>query len=121
MPNIFDFDRLYRRKATGVGVDGEIVRVYLEKVKAKTLRCLTHVTAENTTDDYDLLRIGIENTGARYYLDELVSPTEDELAVCRSEILLGEGDRFFAEFDSAATGSQLILTAIGWTKDLKGK
>ena len=112
--NIYDMERLYRRKVQGSGSTGETVRLDLDPVKAKTLRVLTHVTVENTENDYTRVRLGIDAIGVIHYLDELSSPTKDELAVSRSDILLGEGDVFFAQCVLSAANNTLILNAIGW-------
>lgn len=118
MPNIQDFDRLYRRRKTGVGVTGSVVRLRLSPISPKKLRVLTHVTVENQTTAYTKCRLGINNGGVDYYLDELQTILADELAVERSDILLGEGDYFFADLTGTTTDDKLILNAIGWTKKL---
>jgi len=119
MPNINNFQRLYRRTVTGVGVDGQLDRLCLDPVDTDTLRVLTHVTVENKSDDYEKLRLGIRRTGRDYYLDELTVPLQNELAVSRSDILLGEGDTFFAELTDADGGNELVMNCVGWELDLK--
>lgn len=119
MPNINDFDRLYRRIKTGVGVDGEVVRICLESVQPDTLRVLTHVTVENKTNGCDICRLGLTSTGRDHYLDEITSLIEAELAVSRSDILLWEREVFFAEFTGADGGDELLLTCVGWEQNLK--
>ena len=116
--NVNDFDRLYRRTKTGIGVTGSAVRLRLEPIRAKTLRVLTHVTVENLTSAYTKCRLGIVNGGSDHYLDELTTIAADELTVSRSDIILGEGDYFFAELTGTTTGDILVMTCIGWEKDL---
>lgn len=118
MPNINHFDRLYRRTKTALGVDGTTIRIRLEPVGSNTLRVLTHVTVENKSNDYDQVRLGIESTGRRHYIDELKSPSEAELAVSRSDILLGEGDVFFVELINVDNNDQLVMTCVGWEQQL---
>jgi len=118
MKNIYDFSRLYRRTVRGLGVQGEAVRLELSKVGPKKLRVLTHVSVENTESAYDLVRIGINASQVIHYLDELSAPAEDELAVSRSLILLGEGDVFFADLTGCGDDDPLIMTAVGWEVDL---
>ena len=116
--SINDFDRLYRITKTGVGVVNQTVRVSLGRVAPKTLRLLTHVTLENKTNDGTKDRIGI-NAGSRdHYLDEIDDPLQGELIVERSDILLGEGDAFFAEFTGTENDDELILTCVGWEQRL---
>lgn len=115
MPSINDFDRLYRRSITGAGVTGSPVRLRLGPVGAKTLRVLTHVTVENKTSSYTKCRLGINDGAVDIYIDELTSIAANELAVSRSDILLGEGDYFFAELTGTATGDALVMTCIGWS------
>jgi len=116
--SINDFDQLYRITKTGVGAVNQTVRVSLGRVAPKTLRLLTHVTVENKTNDGTKNRIGI-NAGSRdHYLDEIDDPLKDELIVERSDILLGEGDSFFAEFTGTQNGDELILTCVGWEQGL---
>jgi len=116
--SIYDFDRLYRRKITDKAGATSPHYLKLGRVGAGRIRVLTHVTVENTESAYDKVRIGIENLGNVHYLDELSDPAEDELAVSRSDILLGEGDVFFAECEGCGDGEPLILTAIGWEAKL---
>jgi len=116
--NIYDFDRLYRRTKTGVGVTGEVVRLRLGPIKAKTLRVLTHVTVENKTSAYTKCRLGINAGPVDHYLDELQTIAKDELAVSRSDILLGEGDYFFSELTGTTDGDTLVMTCVGWTKKI---
>lgn len=116
--NINDFDRLYRRTTTGVGVTGEAVRLRLGPIGAKTLRVLTHVTVENKTSAYTKCRLGITAGGGDHYLDELQNIAKEELAVSRSDILLGEGDYFFSELTGTTDNDELILTCVGWEQGL---
>lgn len=119
MPNVNDFDRLYRRTKTAVGHVGPDVRLTLEPVKPRTLRVLTHVTVENKTNDYEKCRLGIHRAGRDHFLDEIGSPLEAELCVSRSDILLGEADVFFALFVDTDTDDELVMTCVGWEQDLK--
>jgi len=118
MPNINDFDRLYRRTVKELSGATSPHYLKLGRVGAKKLRVLTHVTVENTESAYDKVRLGVDAGGRIHYLDELKDPAEDELAVSRSDILLGEGDVFFAELSGCGAGEPLILTVIGWEQDL---
>lgn len=116
--NINDFDRLYRRTKTGVGVTNGTVRLQLKPVGPKTLRVLTHVALENLTLAFTKARLGIAAGNVDHYLDELQTIAANELVVSRSDILLGEGDVFFAELTGTHTGDKLIFTCVGWEKDL---
>lgn len=119
MPNIFDFDRLYRYVVRGDGKTTSTVYLYLPRVGAKKIRALTHIAVESTVHGVDSIRLGIENLGVRYYLDEVQNVAAAELCVSRSDIPLGEGDRFFAELIGSTTGAKLTMTCVGWTRDLK--
>ena len=116
--NINDFDRLYRRTTTGIGVTGEVVRLRLGPIGAKTLRVLTHITVENKTNAYTKCRLAIAAGGRDHYLDELQNIAAEELAVSRSDVLLAEGDYFFAELTGTTNGDVLVMTCVGWTKGL---
>lgn len=116
--NINNFDCLYRRTKTGLGITGEVVRLSLGPVPPNTLRVLTHVTVENKTNQYTKCRPGITTTGRDHYLDELQTIAANELAVSRSDILLGERDVFFAELTGTTNGDELIMTCIGWEQKL---
>ena len=116
--NINDFDRIYRRKITEKAGATSPHRLNLGRVGARKIRVITHVTVENTESAYDNVRIGIDAGGDIFYLDELSDPAEDELAVSRSDILLGEGDVFFAELTGCGEDEPIILTVIGWEVDL---
>jgi len=118
MPNINDFDRLYRRTITEKAGASDPHRIKLDRVGARTVRVLTHVTVENTTLAYTKCRLGINSSGRDHYLDELTTIAADELAVSRSDIILGEGDVFFAELTGTDTGSQLVMTCVGWEQRL---
>jgi len=118
VPNIFEFDRLYRRTKTGVGVTGQVVRLRLNPIRPKTLRVLTHVSVENKTGARTKDRLGINAGGRDHYLDEIMDPAQNELIVSRSDILLGEGDYFFAEFIDTENGDELLMTCIGWDQGL---
>jgi len=116
--NINEFHRLYRANTFGDGLTTSTVYLYLPRVRAGRIRVLTHVTVESTVHGCDTIRLGIENGGVRYYLDELKTVAAAELCVSRSDILLGEGDRFFAELQGTTTGAKLTMTCVGWTRDL---
>jgi len=116
--SINDFDRLYRITKKGVGAVNQTVRVSLGRVAPKTLRLLTHVTLENKSNDGLKDRIGINAGDRDHYLDEIDDPLKGELIVSRSDILLGEGDAFFADFTDAQNGDELILTCVGWEQRL---
>jgi len=118
MPNINDFDRLYRRRKTALGVSGETVRIRLGQLGPGTLRVLTHVTVENRDGTAYRCRLGIHSGGKDYYLDEIMDLVAGELCVSRSDILLSEGDVFFSEFTTVATDNVLVMTCVGWTKGL---
>jgi len=118
MPNINEFDRLYRRRKTALGVVGETVRIKLPQVPPTTLRVLTHVTVENRDGTVGVCRLGIHSGGKDYYLDEIMDLTTAELCVSRSDIPLGEGDVFFSEFTTTGANNVLVMTCVGWTKDL---
>jgi len=116
--NVNDFDQLYRRTIKSVSTDATAFRVSLNRIKAGKIRVLTHVTVENKTDGYTKCRLGINNGGNDHLLDELTDPEANELAVSRSDILLGEGDVFFAKLDGATVGDVIIMTCIGWEQSL---
>ena len=118
MPNINDFTQLYRRTVSGLGISGSTVRLKLNRIKARKLRTLTHVSVENETSAYTKCRLGIDASGRDHYLDELQTIAKEELAVSRSDILLGEGDVFFAELTGTTDGDVLIMTCVGWEANL---
>jgi len=118
MPNINDFDQLYRRKITDRAGATSPHRIGLDRIGAHKLRVLTHVTVENETTDYTKCRLGFSNGGRDYYLDELTDPTANELAVSRSDILLSEGDVFFAELTGVTENDVLVMTCMGWEQEL---
>lgn len=116
--NINDFDRLYRRTVRDTSNGSATVRLQLDRLKATRFRLLTHVTVENETTAYTKCRLGIDASGVDHYLDELPTIAADELAVSRSDIILGEGDVFFAELTGTSNGDHLVMTCIGWEKYL---
>ncbi len=118
MFNINEFDQLYRRKKRGLGVTGSLVRISLTRVKAKKLRVLTHVAVENTTSAFTKVRLGIKNVGIDYYLDELQTISANELCVSKSDILLMDGDEFFAEFTGTTDDDVLVMVVNGWEKNI---
>jgi len=119
VPNINDFNRLYRRTIKEKANGTDPIRLELEKVPPRVLRVLSHVTVENKGDAYDICRLGIQTAARRHYLDELLLVAADELAVSRSDIILGEGDVFFAELTGADAPGELVMTCVGWEQDLK--
>lgn len=119
MHNINDFTRLYRRTLTQKSDGAAITRLKLDAVKPRRLRVLSHVTVEDQTTAYTKCRLAINSGSRDHYLDELTTIAADELAVSRSDILLGEGDYFFAELTGTSAGDLLVMTCIGWEIDLK--
>lgn len=116
--NINEFNRLYRRTIKRVGVTGTTEYLKLSPVGPGKIRVLSHVTVENETTALTKCRIGIDHGGLLHYLDELQAVAANELAVSRSDVLLGEGDRFFAELIGTITDATLIMTCVGWEQDL---
>ena len=116
--NIQDLKQLYRRTVTKISDNSTAVRLRLDPVDPKTLRVLTHVTIENRTTAYTKCRLGIKNGATDHYLDELTTVAAGELAVSRSDILLGEGDVLFAKLTGTTSGDFLVMTCIGWEMDL---
>lgn len=117
--NINEFDQLYRRTITEKAGAADPHRLKLGRVGAKKLRVLTHVTVEHKTAGNVDIRLGIDAGGRDHYLDELTTVAADELAVSRSDILLGEGDVFFAKLTGVAADELLVMTCVGWELDLK--
>jgi len=116
--NINEFDQLYRRTIIESAGAASPHRIKLDRVNARQLRVLSHVTVENKTRAYTKCRIGISNSGRDHYLDELTTVLQAELIVSRSDILLGEGDVFFAELTDTVDGDSLVMTCVGWEKYL---
>jgi len=116
--NINDFSQLYRRTVKSTSNGATTVRLKLNRIKARRIRTLTHVTVENQTTAYTKCRLGIDNGGNDHYLDELQTIAADELAVSRSDIVLGEGDVFFAELSGTTVDDVLIMTCVGWEQML---
>lgn len=116
--NINDFDAIYRRTVRCASDGSATVRLKLSRIKAKRIRTLTHVSVENQTTDFTKCRLGINNGRVDYYLDELQTIAADELAISRSDIILGEGDVFFAELTGTTDGDILIMTCVGWEVNL---
>ena len=122
MAVLFDvntFSSLYRTKKKASGHASAVVRIALKPVSAKKLRVLTHVTVENQTATTTLIRLGINNRGEDFYLDELETIAAAELCVSRSDILLGDGDSFFAELTGTHAVDVLLMTCVGWEQALK--
>ncbi|MBA7610711.1 hypothetical protein ES703_17923 [subsurface metagenome] len=118
MFNINTFEAIYRRTKRGAGVTGSLVRISLKPVGAKKLRVLTHVSCENQSASLTKIRLGIHNRGVDYYTDEIQTVAANELCVAKNDVLLGDGDRFFAEFTGALNDNVLILNAFGWEQTL---
>lgn len=116
--NINTWNRLFRRTVLEVGDTGEDVYIKLGRVDPRRVLVLTHVTVENLTNAFTKCRLGINRSGAIIYIDELQTIAADELAVSRSDLPLGEGDRFFAELTGTTTGDVLVMTCIGGEIDL---
>ena len=116
--NIFNFDQIYRKAVTEAGVSGSAITLLLDPVPAKRLRVLTHVTVEDLTTLFTKVRLGIVNGAVVYYIDELSGVAANELCVSRSDILLGEYDRFFAELTGTTTDDRIKMVCIGWEATL---
>ena len=116
--NVNDFDQLFRRTITQKADDADPYYLKLDRVNARQLRVLTHVTVENKTDGYTKCRLGIDHSGVLHYLDELTTPLVNELAVSRTDIILGEGDVFFSELAGGIENDTVIMTCIGWEQTL---
>jgi len=119
MPNLFEFDQLYRRRKRASGSGTADVRISLRPLGAKKLRVLTHVSVENQTNTCSQIRLGISNRGEDYFLDEIKPVLTAELCVSRSDILLGEGDCFFALLADTHDPDVLVMTCVGWEQSLK--
>lgn len=118
MHNLNSFDRLYRRTITEKAGAADPYYLKLDKVPPRRVRVLTHVTVENKTDGYDACRLGFDSRGRLHYLDELTKPLVTELAVSRSDIVLMEGDIFFAELAGGIEDDVVVMTCVGWELDL---
>lgn len=116
--DINSFSRLYRRTKSKLGVTGSTVRIELSRIKPRVARVLSHVSVENETSAFDKCRLGITNGGLKHYLDELQTISACELCVSRSDIILGEGDVFFAELTGTVSDDVLLMTCVGWEIDL---
>ena len=112
--NIFDFNRLYRTRIKGTGITGSTVYLKLDPVEPGTIRVLTHVTVENKTSAYTLLRLSIYDGATDFVIDECQQPAADELAIHKQDILLGERDVLRATLTGTTTDDDLELLAIGW-------
>lgn len=119
--NINDFDRLYRRKVTKTGDGSTTVRLELDRIEAHRIRVLTHVSLENKTTNYTKSRLGIKSHDQDLYLDEVQTIAAAELAVSKSDIVLGEGDIFFAELTGTTANDEIVMVCIGWEQPLKRK
>lgn len=116
--NINEFDQLYRRTINEKAGATDPHRLKLDRVGARQVRVLTHVTVENKTTAYTKCRLGIDASGRDHYLDELQTIAKDELAVSKSDIILGEGDVFFAELTDIDVNDLLVMTCVGWEQRL---
>lgn len=116
--NINNFSRLYRRSMAGLGVSGGIVRIELQRIKARIILVLSHVTVEDKTNAVTKLRLGITNGGVNHYLQEMQTISAGNLCVCSSDLILGEGDVFFAELTGTVDGDGLVMTCVGWEINL---
>lgn len=97
---------------------GSAVRIKLTRIKPQKIRVLSHVTVDNRTSAYTKCRLGISNGGINHYLDELQTIAANELAVSKSDIILGQGDEFFAELTGTTTNDVLVMTCVGWEIDV---
>ena len=112
--SITAFTQLYARKIQRLSDGSALFRLNLDRVHARMLRVLTHVAVENQTSGYTKCRLGIAKSGVDMYIDELITVAAGELAVSRSDILLGEGNVFFAELTGTTDGDVLVMSVIGW-------
>jgi hypothetical protein len=76
------------------------------------------VTVENQSSAYTKVRLVIDARGVIHYIDELITVAANELVVSRSDILLVEGDSFYAQLTGTSTADKLVFTCIGWSKAL---
>ena len=118
MHNINDFTQLFRRTVTKLSDGSTTFRLKLDRVEARKVRVLSHVTVENEISAYTKCRLGIDAGGRDHYMDELQNIAAKELAVSRSDIILGEGDVFFAELTGTSADDILIMTCVGWEVNL---
>ena len=121
MPVLLDvnkFECLYRRTKKAKGKNDALVYIKLRPIGPVKIRVLTHVTVENRTADWTKCRLGIDQSGVIHYLDELQNIAANELAVSRSDILLGEGDYFFAELTGTHDPDKLVMACVGWEQGL---
>lgn len=116
--NINEFDQLYRRTITEKADAADPYYLKLDRVPARQVRVLTHVTVEHKTAGNVDIRLGIDASGRDHYLDELKTVVANELAVSRSDIILGEGDVFFAELKGVTAGEELVMSCVGWEQGL---
>ena len=114
MTDLYEFDRLYRRKIRATGVTGSVVRMQTKALGPGKIRVLSHVTVEDQTSAYTLLRIGIINLGEVYPLDELTTPGLAELATCHEDHIMGDGDSFYADLTGTTDDDVLVMVVTGW-------
>lgn len=117
--NVNDFDRLYKRRLTGTGVTGSPVYLSLDRVDAKRIRTLSHITVENKTLPFTKLRLSIYDGSTDHYIAEFSNPFADQLLVHQHDVLLGEGDILRAILTGTTDGDILELFAIGWEQERK--
>ena len=116
--NINDFTQLFRGTVKAKSDNATTFRLKLDRVDAGKVRVLSHVTVENESHSYDKCRLGIDAGGRDHYLNELQTIAADKLAVSKSDVLLGEGDVFFAELSGSTVDDVLIMTCIGWENNI---
>ena len=114
MPNIFDYDTLYRRTIRSAGLTGSVVTIALERISPGSILVLTHVTVEDKSNSFTKVRLAINHGGFIHYIDELTTVAANELIVSTSDIPLEEGDVFITELTGTTTGDILVFTCVGW-------
>lgn len=117
--NVNDFDHLYKRRLTGTGLTGSTVYLSLDRVDAKRIRTLSHITVENKTLPFTKLRLSIYDGTIDHYIAEFSNPLNDQLLVHEHDVVLGEADILRAIFTGTTTGDILEMLAIGWEQERK--
>jgi len=118
--NINDFDSLYRERVTALGVTGESITLQLAKVDPGRIRVITHLAIENKTSAYTLFRLSIYDGAIEFFLDEAITPSEDELLVHPKDVVQGESDIVRATLTGTTTGDLIEMHAIGWEMSREG-